>query len=190
MAWKKKSAVHRDYTEKTLYDYAVFMLGRKMRTVAELKRMMRGRAGHQPDGEQMVEAVTARLKEQHYLSDTNYATSYSNYRRETEKFGPRRVVQDLRAKGVHPELADRVVAETYSQVDEEKLAREFVARKRLKPPAQQKDSARIFRMMVRAGFSSRVICRILREWHVEDETLTVLEQERELIEAAPGEEAE
>jgi len=187
MAWKK-SAVKKIYTESGLYEYAVGALGRRMRTVAELKRLLRTRAGHQPDCDGLVEAVTARLKEQRYLNDTNYATAYSTARRDTEKFGRMRVVQDLRARGVHPEVIGKAVGETYGEVDERKLARQFAGRKRLKQPKDQKEAARIFRMMARAGFSTRVIVELLRNWHVEDETLAALEQEREMAEAsAPGE---
>ena len=182
MAWKK-SAATKIYTESTLYEYAVGALGRRMRTVAELKRLMRTRASHQPDCDALVEAVTARLKEQRYLNDTSYATSYSANRRDTEKFGRMRVVQDLKAKGVHPEVIGKAVGETYSEVDEQKLAGEFADRKRLKQPQDQKQAARIFRMMARAGFSTRVIVQLLRNWKVEDETLSALEQEREMAES-------
>lgn len=181
MAWKK-SAAKKIYTEDTLYEYAVGALGRRARTVAEIKRLMRSRAGHQPECEALVEAVTARLKEQRYLNDTSYASSYSAYRRDTEKFGRLRVVQDLKAKGVHPDVIGKTVGETYGEVDEQKLAREFAERKRLKQPADQKQAARIFRMMARAGFSSRIIVNLLRNWKVEDETLSALEQEREMAE--------
>ena len=153
-----------------------------MRTVAELKRLMRTRAGHQPDCDVLVEAVTARLKEQRYLNDTSYAASYSAYRRDTEKFGRMRVVQELKAKGVHPEVIGKAIGETYGEVDEQKLAREFAERKRLKQPQDQKQAARIFRMMARAGFSTRVIVQLLRKWKVEDETLSALELEREMAE--------
>ena len=132
MAWKK-STVQRTYTEAALYDYAVGALGRRMRTVAELKRLMRARAAHQPDCDALVEAVTARLKEQRYLNDTSYASSYSASRRDNEKFGRIRVVQELKAKGVHPEVIEKTVTETYGEVDEQKLVREFAERKRLKP---------------------------------------------------------
>jgi regulatory protein len=179
MAWKK-SAVKKICTEASLYEYAVGALGRRMRTVAELKRLMRTRAGDQPDCDALVEAVTARLKEQRYLNDTSYASSYSTYRRDTEKFGRLRVVQDLKAKGVHPDVIDKTVGETYSEVDEQKLMREFVERKRLKQPKDPKEAARIFRRMVRAGFSSRAIVSLLRNWKVEDETLAAFEQEREM----------
>jgi regulatory protein len=185
MAWKK-SAAKKVYTESTLYEYAVGALGRRMRTVAELKRLMRTRAGHQPDCDVLIEAVTARLKEHSYLNDTTYASFYSTNRRDSDKFGRMRVVQDLKAKGVHPEVIDQAVGETYAEVDEEKLARQFVERKRLKKPKDQKEVARIFRMMVRAGFSSRVIVKLLRNWDVEDETLSALEQESEMAEEVPS----
>lgn len=184
MAWKKSSA-RKSYTESALYEYAVGALGRRMRTVAELKRLMRTRAGHQPDCDALVEAVTARLKEQRYLNDTSYATSYSAYRRDTEKFGRMRVVQDLKAKGVHPDVIGKAIGETYGEVDEQKLARQFTERKRLKQPNDRKEATRIFRMMVRAGFSTQVIVKVLRNWKVEDETLTALEEEREMAEQTP-----
>jgi len=189
MAWKK-SAASKTYTESALYEYAVGALCRRMRTVAELKRLMRARAGHQPDCDALVEAVTARLKEQRYLNDTSYATSYSAYRRDTEKFGSMRVVQDLKAKGVHPDVIGKAIGETYSDIDEQKLAGEFARRKRLQQPQDQKQAARIFRRMARAGFSTRVIVKLLREWKVEDETLSALEQEREMAEAIPSHEDE
>ena len=185
MAWKK-SAVKKIYTEATLYEYALGALGRRMRTVAELKRLMRVRVAEQPEGDALIEAVTARLKERRYLNDSSFALSYSEYRRDTEKFGRIRVVQDLKAKGVHPDVVGKTVAEAYGEVDEQKLAREFVARKRLKKPKDQKEAARTFRMMARAGFSSPIIVKLLRNWNVEDETLSALELEREMAEIAPS----
>ena len=70
----------RDYDEQALYDYAVGALGWRMRTVAELKRLMRTRVRHQPEGELLIEVVVARLKEQHYLNDAGYAAAYTSFR--------------------------------------------------------------------------------------------------------------
>lgn len=173
----KRSTRH--YDEQTLYEYAVGALGRRMRTVAELKRLMRPRVLDQPNGELLVEVVIARLKEQRYLNDAGYAAAYSSFRKENEKFGSMRVVRDLKAKGMHADVIERAVKTAYEGVDEEKLARAFLARKRMAKPANQKQAARIFRALARAGFSSRVIFPILKKWDVEDETLTALEQERE-----------
>jgi regulatory protein len=165
------------YDLESLYEYAIGALGRRMRTVAEIKRLMRNRVAAQPHGDLLVEAVTVRLKEQRYLNDAGYAESYSRFRKENEKFGRLRVIQDLKIKGVHPEIIDQIVPAAYDGVDEEHLARQFLRRKRLAKPANQRQTAHVFRALVRAGFSSRVIFRILKKWDVDDETITALEEE-------------
>ena len=88
-----------------------------------------------------------------------------------------RVVQDLKIKGVHPDIIDKTVGAAYQHVNEEKLAREYLQRKRISKPANQRDVARVFRNLMRAGFASRVIFRILKAWEVDDETISALESE-------------
>jgi hypothetical protein len=41
-------------------------------------------------------------------------------------------------------------------------------------------------MMARAGFSTQIIVKLLRDWKIEDEMLSALEQEREMAEQAPS----
>jgi regulatory protein len=184
-----RKAPPRTYDEDGLYEYAVGALGRRMRTVAELKRLMRTRIGHQQNGEELMDAVISRLKEQRYLSDTQYAASYSAMRRDGQKFGMMRVVQDLKARGVHGDVIAKAVPQAYEGVSEVEQARAYLARKRAKQPTDEKQAARIFRMLVRAGFSSRAIVAVLRKWNVEEETLSTLEQERaEAEETSGGEE--
>jgi regulatory protein len=165
------------YDEQMLYEYAIGALGRHMRTVAELKRLMRQKVREQPHAELLVDVVIAHLKEQKYLNDTIYAESYSRFRKENEKFGRRRIVQDLKAKGVHADIIEKTVGAAYDDVNEEQLARQYLARKRLQKPAAQKQAARIFRNLMRAGFSTQTIFRILKKWDVDDETLSALESE-------------
>jgi regulatory protein len=166
------------YDEAMLYGYAIAALGRKMRTVAELKRLMREKVRYQQEeGQLLVEVVIAKLKEQKYLNDTSYAESYSRLRQENEKLGRIRVAQDLRAKGVHREIIEKTVGAAFQGINEEQLARQYLRRKRIKKPATQHAAAKVFRSLVRAGFSSRVIFRILKTWHVDDETIAALEDE-------------
>jgi regulatory protein len=175
MAFQRTKRV---YDEEMLYEYAVGALGRKMRTVAELKRLMRERVKQQGEiGQLLVEVVVAKLKEQKYLNDTIYAESYSRFRKENEKFGRQRVVQDLKAKGVHGDIIEKTVGAAYQDVNEEHLARAYLQRKRIKKPADQKQAAKVFRSLVRAGFATRVIFRILKAWDVDDETIAALEGE-------------
>jgi regulatory protein len=150
-----------------------------MRTVAELKRLLRLRAEPNEEGAIAVEVVIAKLKEQKYLNDSRYAASYSQYRQTNEKFGRRRVITDLKAKGVHSEIITQAVDAAYQEVNEEQLARQFLNRKRLKKPQNQRESARIFRMLVRAGFSQGIIFKVLKRWNVDDEVLTALSSETE-----------
>jgi regulatory protein len=50
-------------------------------------------------------------------------------------------------------------------------------RKRMVKPVGQKQAARVFRTLMRAGFSSGIIFRILKKWDVHDETIEALEEE-------------
>ena len=165
-------------SEDELYEYAVGALARRMRSVAELKRLLRQRVEADTEyGQTLVELVIRRLKDQGYLNDAKYAAAYSSFRRDNEKFGRRRVITDLKIKGVHGEVIETAVASVYGEVSEEKQAREYLRRKRLKKPADQQQAARIFRQLVRAGFGPKTIFTILKKWDVDEETLTALEGE-------------
>jgi regulatory protein len=167
-------------TERELYDYAVGALGRRMRSVAELKRLMRNRVETNTEiGQTLVELVIRRLKDQGYLSDAKYAEAYSAFRRDNEKYGRRRVITDLKIKGVHEEVIDAAMESTFGEVNEEKQAREYLKRKRLKKPADKKQTARIFRQLIRAGFGAKTIFGILKKWDVDEEMIGELEGEIE-----------
>ena len=167
----------KSYSEDELYEYAVSALARRMRTVAELKRLMRARIedAESEYGQTLVELVIRRLKDQGYLNDAQYAATFSSLRRDNQKFGRRRVITDLKAKGVHGAVIEKAVDTVFDGVSEEKLAREYLRKKRLEKPKDQKDAARIFRQLARAGFGTKTIFAILKQWDVDDETLSALE---------------
>lgn len=163
--------------EETLYQYAVGALARRMRTVAELKRLMRPRVPEGEMGTLLVEMVILRLKEQKYLNDTIYAAAYSSSRRDDNKFGPRRVITELKIRGVHADVIEKAIDEAYSSVNEEEQARAFLKRKRLSQPKNEKETARIFRSLMRAGFTVNIAMKVLKNWNVDDEVLLALQEE-------------
>ena len=166
------------FTEDELYEYAVGALARRMRSVAELKRLLRPRVEAETEiGQTLIELVIQRLKDQGYLNDARYAAAFSSYRRDNEKFGRRRVIIDLKAKGVHGEVIEKAVETAFDEVNEEKQAREYLRRKRLVKPKDRKQAARIFRQLMRAGFGAKTIFAILKKWDVDEETLSALEDE-------------
>jgi regulatory protein len=161
--------------EAALYEYAASALGRRMRTVAELTRLMRNRVESGESGKAKIDAVLARLKEYGYLNDADYAANYAKLRQENASFGKRRVKQDLAAKGIHAEVIAKTLDTAYEGVNEEDLARRHLVRKGVKKPANQKEAARVMRMLVRAGFSTGAIYSILKKWDVPEEELAELE---------------
>jgi regulatory protein len=161
--------------ENGLYDYAVKALGRRMRTEVELRRLMHTRVEPGDRGEAIVRAVVARLKEYGYLDDAAFAETYARLRQENEKFGSRRVRQDLKLKGVKTDLVEETLDARYGTTDEEALARQHLERKRIKKPENEKETARVMRRLVAAGFSTSVIYKILRNWDVPDEALSALD---------------
>jgi regulatory protein len=169
----------KSYSEDELYEYAVAALARRMRTVAELKRLMRARVedAESEYGQTLIELVIRRLKDQGYLNDSQYAASFSSMRRDNQKFGRMRVITDLKVKGVHGDVIEKAVDAAFDNVNEEKQAREYLRKKRMAKPKDQKQAARIFRQLARAGFGTRTIFAILKRWDVDDETLSALEGE-------------
>ena len=169
----------RTYTEDELYEYAVGALARRMRTVAELKRLMRARVEDTETeyGQTLMELVIRRLKDQGYLNDSQYAASYTSLRRDDQKFGRMRVITELKTRGVHGEVIAKAVESAYQGVSEEKQARDYLRKKRVKKPKDQKETARIFRQLARAGFGTKTIVTILKKWDVDVETLSALESE-------------
>ena len=164
--------------EAGLFEYAVGALARRMRTERDLRRLMKARAEAGEAGVRAMDAVVARLKELNYLSDTRFAEDYTRVRKEHEKFGQRRVQQDLMQKGVKRELVASTLETAYEGVDEVTLAREYIARKRMKQPSgenAQKETARAMNRLLRAGFSARAIYKVLKEWELPPEALEGME---------------
>jgi regulatory protein len=167
------------YSEDELYEYAVGALARRMRTVAELKRLFRSRIqdAESEYGQMLIELVIRRLKDRGYLNDSQYAAYFSSLRRDNQKFGRQRVVTDLKIKGIHGDVIEKAVDAAFEGVSEERQAREFLRKKRLVKPKDQKETARIFRQLARGGFGSKTIFTILKKWDVDEETLSQLDSE-------------
>lgn len=176
MSFARKPAKPRaPLTQPELYDHAVRALGRRMRTQAELTRLLAARAEPGPAGAEAVNAVLARLRAHGYLNDTAYAETFARLRQENDKFGARRVRQDLRQKGIAAPLVEQTLAERYASTDEAALARQHLERKRIGKPTNPKDSARVMRRLLTAGFSTGTIYKVLRQWNVPDEDLAALD---------------
>ena len=170
--------------ETALHEYAVKSLGRRMRSVSELRRLMQAKVEREETGAAKIDKVIARLKEYGYLDDTAFAENYTQLRQQNEKFGQRRVRQELGRKGIAQQTITDTIESKYAEVSEEALARQHLERKRIREPENEKETARVMRRLVTAGFSVGVIYKILRQWDIPDEALAALET---LDEGSPAE---
>ncbi len=160
-----------------LLEYAVRSLSSRMKSIRDLRRAMSQRAEPGETGAAHMDAVIAKLKDLGYLSDERFAADFTRLRKENQKFGRRRVQQGLMQKGIAQELTQSTLATAYDDIDEVALAQQYVERKRMKKPTDEKETARTMRRLVAAGFSTRTIWKVLRAWGTELEEVDIAEDE-------------
>lgn len=104
-----------------------------------------------------------KLRSLNYLNDETFARNWARSRAETRGYGPNRIEQELRTKGIAPALIRDVVGETFGQVDEWKKAKSLLE-KRFK--SKQFDDPKMLRraagFLQRRGYSSKVIFDLLK----------------------------
>lgn len=158
-----------------LYEYALRALGRRSHTLAELEAKLTRRSS----SEREVSGVLSRLRDQGYLDDERVAEAHSVLRRDHALVGQKRVLAELRRRGVEESLAERAVADAYEELDESELARQFLRRKfghlaQAFPTGDRKIVIRLYRALVRAGFEHSAVFDALRDVSSNDELLDQL----------------
>jgi len=166
-----------------LWEYALKSLAGRAQSMGELREKLRRRAARLAD----VDEILARLKEHRYLDDTRYAEGFASARLSNDSLGRGRVMRELRARRVAPALAERAVKKVYEGVDEEALIEQWVRRKyRLAPKENlfqdEKDLAAAYRRLVRQGFGSGAILRVLKRFAKNPDLLDGFEPPEETAE--------
>ena len=184
MAFASNSSKAKKLGREALFEYAVRALGRRAHTERELRLKLERRAAKESD----VAATIERLRGLDYLDDERTAESYARSRKDLESLGRRRVLSDLRRRGVDQEPAERTVEETYREADELGLIRDYLKRRmgrrldeRIEDP---KEVSKLYRALLRAGFSSGRIGEALRKIAADSEWLDGLEEESAEADAA------
>lgn len=89
------------------------LLAVRARSAGELRQRLRQKR-FSPE---LVDQVIVELQAKGYQSDEDFARQYAREKWASSGWGPARVRQELRAKGIAPELADQVLNETYADAD-------------------------------------------------------------------------
>jgi regulatory protein len=74
-------------------------------------------------------------------------------------------------------MTQTALTAAYEDVDEVALARQYVERKRMKKPEGEKELARSMRRLMAAGFTSKTVWKVLRDWGAAVEEAEVEESE-------------
>jgi regulatory protein len=91
--------------QTSTYDRALKLLGFRARSVAELRRQLLRKGEPAAD----VEAAIARLRDQRYLDDADFARQFARTKLLAAGASRRRIVQELARRGVTRDVADQAI---------------------------------------------------------------------------------
>lgn len=141
----------REVEAQRALDLAYRYLGRRDRTVLEMRRHLEGKRV-EPD---LIDDAVAELLEQGYLDDARYARRFAEDRRTLDAWGADRIEQRLLSVGVgRAEIAAALAAQDAEH--ELGAAIELLRRKVRVPPADDRAREKALAMLVRKGYALEV----------------------------------
>lgn len=137
------------------------LLAVRARSARELRQRLRLKS-FPPD---LIDETLADFQSKGYQSDDEFARLFASEKWTNSGWGPSRVRRELGAKGIAPDLIDRVVGETYGEVD---LVAGILplARKRWRSAASlplDKRRNRLTGFLQRRGYDWEIIGRVLEQ---------------------------
>lgn len=139
--------------EPSLRQQALDLLARREYSAHELQQRLAA-AGH--DADAIAELVTD-FAARGWLSDERFAGQVVRAR--SQRFGRRRIEQELRSKGVQEATIEQALQD--SPVDDAALARSLWQKKFAQPPATAQEKARQVRYLVNRGFALGLVLNIV-----------------------------
>jgi regulatory protein len=146
--------------EGELYNAALRALMRRAYSVHEMNAYLERRSG-QPA---MARRLVSRLKGEKLIDDARYALEFARQHARLRRQGRHRITRELRMRGVSDRHIESAIAQTFAETDEALLAQKLIERKlrNLRGPLEQRQTASLYRMLLRAGFDSELVRRQLR----------------------------
>ncbi len=153
----------REVEAQRALDLAYRYLGRRDRTVVEMRRHLEGKRV-EPD---LIDEAVAELLEQGYLDDARYARRFAEDRRSLDAWGADRIEQRLLSVGVdRADIAAALAAQ--DGAGELEAAVELLRRKVRVPPADDRARERALGMLARKGYDLDVAYDAVRAFERED----------------------
>ena len=139
---------------------ALLFLKIRPRSIAELKEKLEVKGFSSTE----IETTVIDLLASGLLDDRAFTKSWINYRL-ARPFGFRRIIQELRAKGVDQEIIEQAVAEVQSSYNPEEVARQLAQRRWQRLPAIDpgKKKKKVLDFLLRRGFDADVSMKVLKK---------------------------
>jgi regulatory protein len=138
---------------------ALRYLARRSRSEAEVRRYLNGRGCARGAAESAIE----KLRSLNYLNDESFAHTWARARAQGQSYGPGRIEQELRGKGLGQSLIRQALRETFNEVDETKQAQRLLDRHfKGGNLAEPKTLRRAAAFLQRRGYGSKVVFNLLR----------------------------
>jgi len=175
MRFNKQSKTKEPENVEKAYDYAVFLLSLKLRTVGEVLKKMQGR-GYT---EEVIEKTLFKLKEQKYLNDENYAEIFLENLKMYKNFGFYGIKKKFMERNLPTVLIEKVLAEGLSIAEEIKIAQRLLKKEGFTTKAvlqdeevtyttytdrdseENKEKAKLRNRLKSRGFRGEVISKLL-----------------------------
>lgn len=146
-----------------LWNYALYALGQRAHSAAEIRRKLARRALSISD----LEETVRKLLEYGLTDDRKFSETFAQSRKGSGSFGKHRVLRDLRGKQVSDTIATAAVEEAYKGSDEKSLVEQYLQRKyrSVNLKEELKDERRlasVFRRLRTAGFGTAAILAVLK----------------------------
>jgi regulatory protein len=133
-------------------------LARRDRTEAEVRALL-ARRRVEPG---VIELALGELGEAGLVDDEQFARRFADDKRELERWGSRRIAQDLERRGVAPGHVAAVVGGRDRRAELESAVL-LLERRAPAPPADDRDRDRAWRLLVRRGYEPELAYEAVRE---------------------------
>jgi len=153
----------RSPSNRSALEFALIRLARRAHSEGELTSKM-DRAGY---AESEISDTLAELRRRRYVDDLSYALAFARSARSHRHWGPLRIAQGLRQKGLKDSHIERGIAEAFPEGDTEPAA-EVLARFRRTERGRGRGTplsrkARAYRHLYARGFSREAIRQALKD---------------------------
>jgi regulatory protein len=139
---------------------ALRFLARRARSEAEISEHLTRKGFSRPVADQSLE----KLRRMRYAGDERFAADWARSRAHGRGYGPHRIRQELRTKGIDEPLISAVLREAFAGNAEARQARSILEKRfGREKPKDPKSLRRAAAFLKRRGYSETVIMNLLRE---------------------------